>query len=67
MAFSPDNKFFAAATGEPDRRIRIWDMANGNEVGVIQGFRGTVSALAFTPDSSRLISGTDDTSAWFGT
>jgi len=63
VAFSPDNKFFAAATGEPDRRIRIWDMANGNEVGVIQGFRGSVTALAFAPDGERLISGMDDTTA----
>jgi len=63
VAFSPDNKLFAAATGEPDCRIRIWDMANGNEVGVIQGYRGRVSSLAFAPDSKRLISGMDDTTA----
>jgi RNA polymerase sigma factor (sigma-70 family) len=61
VAISPDNRFFAAALGEPDRRIRIWDMANGNEIAAIQGFRGSVTALAFTPDGERLISGMDDT------
>ena len=65
VAFSSDNRFFAAATStaEADRRIRIWDMANGNEVGVIQGYSGLVLSLAFSPDGSRLISGMDDTTA----
>jgi WD40 repeat protein len=63
VAFSPDGKYFAIATGEPDRRIRWWDAATGKELGVIQGFRGTVHALAFTPDGRRLISGMDDTTA----
>jgi WD40 repeat protein len=63
VAFSPNNKLFAAANGEPDCRISIWDMANGNEVGVVQGYRGRVSALAFTSDSKRLVSGMEDTTA----
>jgi len=63
VAFSPDGKLFAAATGEPDRRIRLWDVADGKEVGSIQGFRGRVHALAFAAGGSRLVSGMDDTTA----
>jgi RNA polymerase sigma factor (sigma-70 family) len=63
VAFSADCKLFAAATSEPDRRIRVWDLASGEEIGVIQGFRHNVRCLAFTPDGKRLISGMDDTTA----
>jgi RNA polymerase sigma factor (sigma-70 family) len=63
VAFSPDNKLFAAATGDPDCSIRIWDMANGKEVSIIHCFRGRVVSLAFASDSNRLISGMDDTTA----
>jgi len=38
-------------------------MANGNEVGIIQGYRGRITSLAFTTDGKRLVSGMDDTTA----
>jgi RNA polymerase sigma factor (sigma-70 family) len=63
VAFSGDGKYFAAAIGEPSCQIVIWNIANGNEVGVIKGFRGNVASLAFAADSTRVISGMDDTTA----
>jgi WD40 repeat protein len=63
VAFSADGKLFAAATGEPDRRIRLFDRASGTEAGTFQGFRSTVRSLAFAPDGTRLISGMDDATA----
>jgi RNA polymerase sigma factor (sigma-70 family) len=63
VALSQDGQFFAAAAGQPDRRIRIWKTANGQEVGTFQGFDGTVVSLAFETDGNRLISGMDDSTA----
>jgi len=63
VAFSSDSKLFAVAMGEPDRRIRLWNTANGQELAAIQGFRGTVVSLAFVSGSNHLISGMDDTTA----
>ena len=64
VAFSPDNKFFAAAaSGEPDGRIGVWDTASAKEVTAFKGFRGSVRSLVFTDDGTRLISGMSDTTA----
>jgi WD40 repeat protein len=63
VAFSADGRFFATATHKPDQRIRLWDVARGEEVGSLSGFRGRVRSLAFSPDGKRLISGMDDTTA----
>jgi WD40 repeat protein len=62
VAFSRDGNFYAAALAAPGNAIRIWDV-EGKEVGTIRGYRGTVAALAFTPDGNRLISGMEDTTA----
>src|SRR5262249_5251755 len=62
VAFSPDGKSFAVATGEPDRRIRVWDVSSEKEAASIQGYRGEVRSLAFSPDGTRLITGMRDTS-----
>jgi WD40 repeat protein len=60
-AFSPDGKRFAVATYEPDRRVYIYDMANGKKASVVEGFRGTVNSLAFSTDGQRLVTGMSDT------
>jgi WD40 repeat protein len=64
VAFSHDGKLFAEAGYEQDGPIRILDIAKGEEVGVLKGFRGHVRKLAFTPDGERLISAMSDTSAF---
>jgi WD40 repeat protein len=63
VAFSRDGRLFATAASKPSPRIQIWDVASGAEVGSIQGFRGVVHSLAFSPDGRRLISGMNDTTA----
>jgi RNA polymerase sigma factor (sigma-70 family) len=63
VAFSTDGKHFAAASHKPEDHIRLFDTAEGKELGVIQGYRGSVRSLAFTPDGKRLISGMSDTTA----
>lgn len=52
--FSPDGKLLA--TAGQDATIRLWEPATGKEVRDLRGKRGT-SALAFSPDGTRLASG----------
>src|SRR5262249_57931060 len=58
LAVSPDGKLVAAA-GQ-DKLVRLWDADKGNEVRVLRGHAGDVSAVAFTPDGKRILTGGDD-------
>jgi RNA polymerase sigma factor (sigma-70 family) len=65
LAFSPDGKLLAAATG--DGSITIWDVASGKEVVRLQARAAVVlrgapaGGVAFAPDGKRLASaGPDD-------
>ena len=73
VAFSPDGRLFAAAAGtfrfaaapidpqQVDYSVTIWDAATHAEVARLDGHEGPVTALAFSPDSRRLLSGSIDT------
>ncbi len=62
-AFSPDGKFFAVTTRAPAATVWIWETATGKHIGTIQGYRGDVQRMAFTPDGQRLITAMTDTTA----
>ena len=53
VAFSQDNKILA--TGGTDKTVRLWDVATGTELAVLQhsGYYG-VHDLAFSPDGTTL-------------
>jgi WD40 repeat protein len=61
LQFSPDGRFLAASTDEAEEAkgnfwalIKIWDMASGEEVTVIEDIPRRIWGLAFSPDSNRI-------------
>src|SRR5207302_280941 len=64
VAFSPDGKYLAAATGDRDERegypgpgeVCVWDLARGNLVWNLRGHPGCVWSVVFSPDGKRLAS-----------
>jgi WD40 repeat protein len=72
MALSPDGRwlavggFMAPGHGVRDQDvgdIRLYDFATGELKAVLKGHRDVTHALAFSPDSKRLISGAGDNTA----
>jgi eukaryotic-like serine/threonine-protein kinase len=65
LAFRPERADRGAvhlATGSWDQTIRLWDVGAGKQVGLLEGHKGRVRGLAFSPDGKRLASvGNDGT------
>jgi len=63
MALSPDGKWLAAggkfhpSDAKAGSVIRLYEFASGKLVALLKGHESTVYGLAFSPDSSRLVSG----------
>jgi WD40 repeat protein len=51
LCYSPDGKWIASSS---DKNVRVWDVATGKEV---RRFEGILGSVAFTPDSTGLITG----------
>ena len=74
LAFSPDGKVLASASGGPGLMkpvviagtgtgagvVKLWDMASGEELGRMEEHRDDVNCLAFSPDGTILASGSTD-------
>src|SRR5262249_14001499 len=61
LAFSPDSRLLAAA--DDQQHIDIWDVLHGTRLGTLEGHRGGVCAVSFSPDGKRLLSCSTDTTA----
>jgi WD40 repeat protein len=57
VACAPDGRVLAAAGGPA---VRLLDLRTGQELGGLAGHEAEVQALAFTPDSKALVSGSAD-------
>ncbi len=58
VAFSPDGAKLAAACGENDSLIKVWDIASGNELKSFDPEHGASAyAVAFSPDGNWLLTG----------
>jgi len=55
IAFSPDGSLLAS--GEVDKKVRLWDSSNGKQVALLEGHTKQVAAVAFSPDGKTLYSG----------
>lgn len=58
IAFSPDGRILAA--GNSDRRVKLWDVATGQEVRTFSGHAGGVYGIVFAPDGMILASASWD-------
>jgi RNA polymerase sigma factor (sigma-70 family) len=58
LAVSPDARL--VALGDKGGAIRLWGVAEGEEVGRLEGHTAPVEALAFAPDGHTLLSGGSD-------
>jgi hypothetical protein len=47
----------------PQSTVRVLDLATGREVRRFDGHRGSVKAIAFTPDGRSVVSGSEDATA----
>src|SRR5262249_10857356 len=58
VAFSPDGKLLASASG--DNTVRLWDTSSGEAKQTLAGHSSSVRAVAFSPDGKLLASTSDD-------
>ena len=63
MAFSPDSKTLASASG--DKTVRLWDLADNKERATLQGHTESVMSVAFSPDGKILASASRDKTVKF--
>ncbi|KAJ5768989.1 hypothetical protein N7520_003548 [Penicillium odoratum] len=48
------------ASGSQDNTVRIWDIATGQSISTLEGHWGSVYSIAWSPDGSRIASGSLD-------
>ncbi|NLX96015.1 MAG: hypothetical protein GXY83_07555 [Rhodopirellula sp.] len=60
LAYSPDSRQMATSSDAVNAIIKLWDAENGNPLAALEGHTSLVTALAFSSDGKRLVSGSQD-------
>jgi WD40 repeat protein/serine/threonine protein kinase len=63
LAFSPDGRWIAACTGAGGTvggEVCVWDSRTGGLAATMRGHSNHINAVAFTPDGTRIASGSND-------
>ena len=47
-------------SGGVDKTVRLWNLADGSQLGALAGVTGTVTALGLSEDGTRLVASSDD-------
>jgi len=64
VAFTPDHAVLASAAGNTeDFAVHLWDVVTGRAIGTLNGHRGIIWDVAFSPDGQRLASVSSDGTA----
>jgi WD40 repeat protein len=66
IAWSPDGKYVAGAPGGEGKGghdIAVWDVNSGQKIQTLKGHSDPLTSLAWSPDSSKLASGSIDNTA----
>jgi serine/threonine protein kinase/WD40 repeat protein len=61
--FSPDDKLLAIADDHFPAHLEVWDIPAGDRLYRARPHRGYIADLAFSPDSTKLLLGSSDTTA----
>jgi WD40 repeat protein len=63
LAVSPNGKYLVSCGCGSDRALKLWDLQTGQELHTFTGNTGQVPSVAFSPDSSYILSGGYDKTA----